>query len=364
MKKIFNRFTKLFSGMAVSLLATGMILAPMKVSALSIPYDGANTPPAPYPAFNIFTGTPSEGDEHDFLRGKVKGDTNASTNVVNTACDTGTTFTLRIYVHNGASQYNNGTGDGASVAHGVNVKVGNITGTGTTFTPDAFISASNAQTVTDDMRINCTNGQQVTMSYVKGTAQQFTGGHGYQPVSDNIVTTGAAVGTNGPDGNVWGCWEQRVWVTLDVTVTKVTPTISEGVCKLVDVLPGDNRSVKATVSGTVNNATIVGYEINWGDGSPVSNKQTDSHTYTKDGTYTITTKVNVKFVDGNTEWKTASTCTKQITFKPGVPPVVPPVTPPTTLVNTGPGSTAAVFAAFSIAGAMAYRVFVTRRLSE
>lgn len=373
MKNILKRFTKLFSGLAVSMLATGMILAPMKVAALSIPYTGDNTPPAPYPAFNVFTGTPYSGDESDFLRGKLSTDSSDSKNVVDAACQDGTKFTLRVYVHNGASQYENGTGNGPSVAHGVKVKVGNVTGKTSPFSPNATISASNAATVSDDMRINCTNGSQFAMNYVSGTAKQYSIAGGSQALSDTIVTTGAPIGTVKPDGNVWGCWDQRVYVTLEVVVKKVAPpvVISTGECKVTDltILDKEKRSVKVSVTGSTNNATIVGYEIDFGD-STKSSKQNDTHTYAKDGTYNIVTKVQVKFADGHTEWKTAAACTKQVTFKNGttVVPPTPPVTPPvvttsTSLPDTGAGSVAAVFAAFSVAGTMAYRVFTTRRLN-
>lgn len=376
MKK-FTRITKLFSSLAVAVLGSGMMmLAPMKVSALSIPYNGDATPPAPYPAFNVFTGTPFSGDESDFLRGKVAGDPGDSKNVVDTACQDGTRFTLRVYVHNGASQDLNGDGNGPSVAHNVVLKVGGVTSANTSnFTPNATLTASNAASVSDDMHINCTDGGQYTMSYVQNSAKQYSIPGGSQAVSNSVVTTGAPIGTMHPDGNVWGCWDQRVYVTLDVVVKKQTPpVVSTGECKLVDVTAdASKRSVTAHVTGTVDNATIVGYEINWGDNSPVSHKQNDTHVYAKDGTYVIVTKVQVKFADGHTEWKTATACAKQVTFKGNTPvvpvtPVTPPVTPgtggPTTLVNTGPGSIAGIFAATSIAGAMAYRVFMARRLSR
>lgn len=54
------------------------------------------------------------------------------------------------------------------------------------------------------------------------------------------------------------------------------------------------------------------------------------------------------------------------------PPVTPPTTPPTTttttpptqLVNTGPGSDAAIFAIVTVAGTIGYRYFLSRRLSR
>lgn len=54
---------------------------------------------------------------------------------------------------------------------------------------------------------------------------------------------------------------------------------------------------------------------------------------------------------------------------PPRPPVTPPTTPPTTpaptqLVNTGPGSDAAIFLAATVIGTLGYRRYISRRLSR
>lgn len=88
---------------------------------------------------------------------------------------------------------------------------------------------------------------------------------------------------------------------------------------------------------------------------------------------TITSGVNIGTLEGST--------TEFVNFKAKVScPTTPntPVTPPTTttttttttptaptqLVNTGPGSVIAAFVAATIAGAIGFRVFVSRRLSR
>ncbi|HET7060025.1 MAG TPA: hypothetical protein VFH99_01755 [Candidatus Saccharimonadales bacterium] len=85
---------------------------------------------------------------------------------------------------------------------------------------------------------------------------------------------------------------------------------------------------------------------------------------------TITSGVNIGTLEGST--------TEFVNFKakvncptPPKPPVTPPSTPqtpagttPTALVNTGPGSAIAAFVAATIAGALGYRRFVSRRLSR
>jgi hypothetical protein len=169
-------------------------------------------------------------------------------------------------------------------------------------------------------------------------------------LSDSIVTTGAAIGTNAPNGDVWGCWDQRVWVTLVVDVQEAPST---GECKVANLETFEDRRVKVNVNGTVDNAQIIGYEIDFGDGTK-SNQQSAEHTYAADGTFTIVTKVQVKFADGHTEWKTAEACTKQVTFKPGQPPVVPTVLP-----DTGAGDMFGIFAGVTAAGAFLHRRFLS-----
>lgn len=366
---LLNKFKTGFAATAVSLVSIAMFASPL-VSA--IPYAGDATIPAPAPAFNVYTGVPSEGNEADFFRGKVEGDTNASVTDVRSTCATGTRFTLRVYVHNGASDNLNGTGNGPSVAKNTKVKVDlKNANAKSAFAPEAAISASNASTVNDGMTITCTDGKTVNLNYVTGTAKQFSR-TGTKALSDSIVTTGAPVGTDAPDGNVWGCWEQRVYVTLTVEVKEQPkPVVGDGVCKVNDVvvLNQDKRNVRATINGvtTGQGASIVGYEINWGDGSAVSSKQTDTHTYTKEGTYKIVGRVQVKLADGTTKWVTSVDCTRTVKFEAGKPPVIPPVTPPTTtttLPDTGAGSIFGIFAGVSAASAGAYQIVMRRRAAR
>ena len=62
-------------------------------------------------------------------------------------------------------------------------------------------------------------------------------------------------------------------------------------------------------------------------------------------------------------------CTKNCTPPPSTPPqttppqTTPPTTP-TTLVNTGPGDVIGIFSAVTVAGALGYRIYLSRRLSR
>ncbi len=356
-------FKNILKGL-IPVFASVMIFASLAGRAYAIPYTGATTPPAPSPAFNVYTGVPSEGNEADFLRGKVLGDTSPSTTNVQNSCATGTKFQLRVYVHNGASQDLNGNGTGPSVARDTKVKVDLKNATSkSAFDPQATLSASNATSKSASMSLTCTNGKVVKLSYITGTAKQFTSA-GEKALSDSIVTTGAPIGTVNPDGNVWGCWDQRVYVTLQVEVTEVPVVVTgDGECRVTDVTVLDQtaRKTRATINAatTGQGASIIGYEINWGDNTAVSNKQTDEHTYAADGTYTITARVNVKMPDGSTKWVTSTTCTRTVTFKNGTTPVVPPSGK---LPDTGAGNILAIFAATAAIAAIAHR-FVMRRKS-
>ena len=363
------KFIKKLSQISLAAVISFVLIAVLGTARVAaVPYTGADTPPAPSPAFNIYTGVPTDGDESDFLRGKVASDT-TSVNNVNSTCETGKRFMLRVYVHNGASQYENGTGNGPSVAKNTKVKVTLPGNEASSFNPSAAISASNAATVNDTMNLTCSDGKTVKLKYVAGTAEQFNQASGVQKISDSIVTTGAAIGTTGPNGDMWGCWDQRVLVRLIVEVEEVKPpVVSDAVCKLENgafvVTDDKKRTVKGTVKVDLTNATVVSYLINWGDGSS-STRQSDEHTYAKDGKYTIQASVVVKLNDGTTKTVNGSNCATVVEFKEGKPPVVvpPTVTPPTvtTLPKTGPASVFSIFAATSIIGAVLHRMYTARK---
>lgn len=332
-------------------------------SAGAVPYTGANTPALPSPAFNQYTGVPDVGNESDFFRGRQSGQ-GEFVNNVSSACNTGQEFSLRAYVHNGASQTKNNNGTGPSVAHNTKVRVAlPADDTATSFPMTAYLSSSNAGSMSDGMSITC-NGQEVKLSYVPGSAIQQNTISGVKPLSDSIVTTGAPIGTMSPNGDVWGCWDQRVIVYLKVKVTEVPKeNPSNGVCKAASLEVIGDRKVRVSVTGTVENAEIVGYEINFGDGTK-SSKQTDEHIYAKDGTYRIVTRVQVKLADGSTVWVTSEDCEKVVKFTADKPPVIttpPPVVTTSTLPNTGAGDIAGIFTAVSIAGAVVYRFVWLRR---
>ncbi len=143
---------------------------------------------------------------------------------------------------------------------------------------------------------------------------------------------------------------------------KCTPPVeSKGVCKMLDlvVTNRDKREVKATVTGEVTNATIVGYKIDFGDGF-VSTLQSETHQYAKDGTYVVRGQVQIKLADNTVVNRDANDCVKQVTFKADVPPeivtppVVPPQQPPAVLPATGPVSVGLVASTVGAISSLSY----------
>lgn len=370
---------------AASLAAALVSVFALSAHTSAVPYD-PNNPGTNYPAFNIYTGTPSVGDEPDFLRGKEETST-GYVNDVNSACNNGTRYMLRVYVHNGANAIHNQGGSGPGVAHGTNVRVNlpSADAEASSFPISSVISANNASSVSDSMAINC-NGKKVKLNYVAGTAKQFTALSGTQALSDSIVTTGAPIGTYGPNGDVWGCWDQRVWVTLVVEVKEqpTTPPVT-ATCDLMQITAASDRR-RVTISNfktSQTNASVKNVVINWGDNSPAltltdaSKVVGQTHDYAADGKYNITATVTFS-VEGKpdmTAGGAGTACAQQVQFTSGKPPVVTPPTTkppvvvggvtgagPSQLLNTGAGSTLGAFLAATGAGVVGYRRFLSRKL--
>jgi len=188
------------------------------------------------------------------------------------------------------------------------------------------------------------------------------------PLSDSITSSGALIGSHDVNGDVWGCFEQRVIVYLKVQVKEVPekPQVTAQ-CDLLGIMASEDRKVTVNkFNFTVKNTTATKVVLNWGDNSSTTLTDTSkvvgqSHTYKGFGTFTIT--ATITFSNDTVSGGAGTACAQQVTFTPNQPPTVtPPVTPPTTLVNTGAGSVAGIFAGISAISAVAYRWFLARRL--
>lgn len=337
------------------------------VAHATIPYNGDQTVASPVPAFNVFTGVPAPtGNEPDFLRARVPvngNDSDATTQYsdpLNTSCVDGQKIQMRVYVHNGASADGNNNGTGPSVAHGTKVKVNLDNAVAdTSFSPSATISANNAASVTDHVAINC-NGKAVKLDFIKGSASAFSIGSGVVPVDENLLlSTGAPIQSEKVPGDVWGCWNERVYVVFSVKV-EVPPTIiTPIVCNLIKVTQ-EGRVVNLTnVDFTPKDAKINSLIVDFGDGSAAQTvKLSDlplSHTYSKDGTFHLT--VSLSTDQGKV---TSDKCAQNFNFATTVS------TPPTpkALVNTGAGDVFGIFSGTTVAGAFLHRKWSLRKFSK
>lgn len=398
---ISNTFKSFF---VFAILAVFAFLGAQHVSAAQIDYNNPNNRPIQNPVFNTYTNVPAGvGNEADFVKLRASnGDptvpaaTNNFIDPVNDDCKVGDKFDVRTYVHNGANAEYNNNGNGSAVAKNVTVRMQAPLGvTEDNFTFTSSISASNAATVTDAGRLNC--GQDVRLKLVPQTVKVYSKFYGWKTASDSAVNGSLTIGSRAfGSGTVLGCWEDRVVVVYAVEVVKKpTPPPSKATCDALALTVLDNRRVRARVVASTQNATILGYQINWGDNN-TSNSQVAEHTYAAAGEYIIVGRVQVRYADGRVEWVTSDACKDKLTFKdevkncplpgkehlpvdspeckedencpiPGkehlpvdsdecVTPQVKSEVTPTVLPSTGPADVLGMVAATTVAGAIAYNV--------
>jgi len=313
-----TKFKKTTIAVAVTLASVVALAVFMGGSQAAQQYDPNGTPTAKTPVFNNFYDVPNGvGNEADFVRVKPKAGTNADyVSTLQSACNTGESYNVRTYVHNGADPAGNGNGSGIAVAHNVVVAMtAELNKEASKFNFKSTISASNAASVSDAAVLLCGD-KTVKLQLVPGSVETYSKFLGFQGAPDSAVNGSLKIGsrTQG-SGDVWACWDDRVIVVYEVKVVEV-PKPSTAVCKTLQatILNQEQRRVRATVTAAVQNATVLSYEINWGDGS-TSAAQGAEHTYAADGTYDISGRVNVRYADGRTAWVTSNDCKAQVKFK-------------------------------------------------
>lgn len=354
MNKLMKRITSLS---ATLLLAVSAGMFVLSGTAKAIPWD-PNTTGLNHPGFNIFTGVPDVGNEADFVRGHVAGSSTPYVDPVNDACANGTEFGIRVYVHNAANQTLNNNGTGPGVAKNTKVRVSLPATTANPIT--GVITANNAATDTDTLTINC-SGEDMQLTYVNNSAIQQHIDGSTNPLSNDIVTSGALIGTKQPNGDVWGCFNQRVLVFLKVKVVKKEVPKLPAVCKDIVVETKDGRvATVKSVAFNSNDATVNKVRINWGDGTIEEFNNGDfpkSHTYKEDGTFNIRATLLT-----NKGEVSSSDCVHTVTFK-SKKPVTPPEQPKV-LVSTGAGTTGLAAGAFigtSVLGTVLHRRWTLKK---
>lgn len=378
-------FNKLVAGSATAIVLTltaslGFTAA---ASADCTQYNPNGTSTSATPIFNNFCGVPGVGDEPDFVRVRANttgdpttGDNAAYVDALNNACDNGTKFDVRTYIHNGADP--SGNDSGKSVAHNVAVAMNApLNSTNDSFKFGSTISASNAASVSDTATLHCNNGQ-TKLTLVPGSVHVYSKSYGWNGLGDGAVNGSTKVGSPVMgSGDQLSCWDFRIVVVYQVTVQKVEKPQVTAQCDMLNIVASEDRKVKVSQFKFTNvNASVKNVVLNWGDNSPsVTLTDTNqvvgqSHQYANNGTFVVTAVVTFA-VAGQadiTSGGAGTACAQQVTFNENKPPVVvPPTTPPaqpTTLVNTGAGSVAGIFAAATAAGAAGYRYMLGRRLGR
>lgn len=174
--------------------------------------------------------------------------------------------------------------------------------------------------------------------------------------SNSALTCGMNTLTNTAEAITGG---QNATDTAKVDINKTCANTPTYTCSAFHVTKGDNRTVTVDkfVFNASNNAKLSSVDVNWGDNATLTTNKVvgQTHQYGKDGTYTISLsnfKVNGKTVD------VAGDCSQTVTF------TSKPTIPGGNLPNTGAGNVIGLFAAITVAGAFAHRLFLSRKLAR
>lgn len=386
-----NFYSKLVTGgltLAMALAITFGVGAG-RAAAACYNYDpngGNNT--SQTPVFNNYCNAPyGIGNEADFVRIRENSNGNvrdnqgnpAYTNAITNACTSGAKFDVWNYIHNDASEEFNNNGSGSAVAKNVQLALSAPVGTTkSTFSFGGTISASNAASVSDTATLTCADGKQVKLSLVPNTVSVYSSSYGWKELGDGAVNGTTRVGS--PvfgSGDVYGCWQYRIVVVYQVTVTDIPPQPKPvtAVCELFTLKAVDTRKFAVDqFKYTAQNTNVTKVVVNWGDGKTDEVTNPDdvkklTHTYAdSDETKTYTAYATVHFANGTTSGGPNTVCAQKVTLsKDQQPPVITTVVQPTPsqpvtrLVATGPEAALGLFSAVTVAGALAHRWMLGRR---
>lgn len=172
--------------------------------------------------FNSFTGVPNGiGDERDFMRGVQVGRDSVWSDPVNNVTQDAT-VEAKIYIHNGADASLNDQPGNPGIAKNVKVRVALPTGAKKTHEATSYISADNAQPkeVFDTLTMTGANGGFFELAYVPGSAKLHKGGS-TTALSDNLVTSGVNI------GDIKGCFEYIQEITFRMKVKMPRYTVKK-----------------------------------------------------------------------------------------------------------------------------------------
>ena len=212
-----------------------------------------------------------------------------------------------------------------------------LTGEQTVFTARGYVE--NATITGYTFRVN---GQVVQ----DGTQNTYA----FKQNAEGSYTVAVTVKTNKGDKTSADC-EKTVKVKEQITPVYRCDGMNVSIIKNRDI----SIDLMYTASG---GARLKNVSYDFGDSKSLLTDKTANvlHTYDKDGTYIIRAKLTFT-VDGRDVAVESNDCVKTVTFNPTT-------TPPTTLPNTGAGDIVGIFATVSVAGAVAHKMFLGRRLAR
>ena len=258
--KLKENFKKIIPVVALTFVATITFATADARTA----YQGQDTALFNNPIFNEYYDVPGGvGDESDFVRIKTKEGTNADfKSTLNSVCEEGSEYTVRTYVHNGANPELNENGQGSAVAHDVVVAMQAELGQEkSNFNFKSTISSSNAASVSDSAMLKC--GQKIVkLSLVPNSVSVYSKPTGTNTAPDSAVNGSLKIGSRSVgSGDVWGCWEDRVFVRYDVVVEEVEEPTPEFNCTSVtaNLIDRKRSAYTFTANATAQNTDIEKY---------------------------------------------------------------------------------------------------------
>ena len=234
MRKLFSMFRK--SPKRVSAVVA-MIAAAIIIPATLFAWGPAReyytmASPADHVTFNSITDNPTHGDERNFMQVREASAGN-ETYADSISLTANHEYVVYVFYHNNAASNLNESGIG--VAHGAYVKAqipAQVPQGSNGTKAVGYVGATNATPteVWDDISFeNMTSGD-MFLAFVPGSAtiHNFGSANG-QTMSDSIVSTGASLGYDSLNGELYGCNEYAGFVTFRVKATQSNFTVQKQV---------------------------------------------------------------------------------------------------------------------------------------
>ena len=188
--------------------------------------------PADHVTFNSITNNPAIGDERNFMQVREANAGN-ETYADQINLTVGHQYVVFVYYHNNASSSLNDSGVGIANGAFVRAEVPAVVANGSDGTRAVgYVGAANASPsqVWDDIAFTNNSGGDIALRFVPGSATIHSHGSvNGATLSDNIITSGAAIGYDSLNGVLPGCEEYAGYVTFRVQADQPNFTVSKQV---------------------------------------------------------------------------------------------------------------------------------------